>query len=111
LVDAITPIEQYGLKFFARDVQYQPLGAPAPTVVRGFMRAMNAQELQAAAIQQGWLLVIDATQFVTVTGQETPRRYDRVTANGQRYAVERWHGSVGVPPHTFFKITLYGSEQ
>jgi hypothetical protein len=111
LVDVITPIERYALKLFARDVQYQPLGAPAPSVLRGVLRSMNPEELQAAAIQQGWLFTIDAALFVTVVGNETPRRYDRVVANGQRYSVERWHGAPGIPPFTFFKVTLLGSEQ
>lgn len=110
-VDIITPAERWGLKFFSRDLQYQPQGALAPSVLRGFMRPLNPEELLAAAMQQGALLVVDAEQFVIVTGQETPRRFDRVVVIGQRFTVETWRGVPGVPPHTFFKMTLTGGQQ
>ena len=110
-VDIITPAERWGLKFFSRDLQYQAQGALAPSVMRGFMRPLNAQELIAAALQQGFLLVVDSEQFVVVTGQETPRRFDRVLIGAQRLAVETWRGVPGVPPHAFFKVTLMGGQQ
>jgi hypothetical protein len=110
-VDFVTPAERWGLKFFSRDLQYQAQGALAPSVMRGFMRPLNAQELIAAAMQQGFLLVIDAEQFAVVTGQETPRRFDRVVVGAQRLAVETWRGVPGVPPHTFFKMALIGGQQ
>ena len=110
-VDLISPAERWALKFFSRDLQYQPQGALAPSVMRGFMRPLKPEELIAAALQQGALLVVDAGQFVIVTGQETPRRFDRVMAGTQRLAVETWRGVPGVPPHTFFKMTLTGGQQ
>jgi hypothetical protein len=111
VIDLATDPLWYGLKLFSRDFQYQPQGAP-PSAARGFMRRLNPQELQAAAIQQGWLLVMEAPMFVTVTGQPTPRRFDRVISpNGQRYAIETWEGVPGIGPYIYFKANLLGSEQ
>ena len=55
--------------------------------------------------------MVDSEQFVVVTGQETPRRFDRVLIGAQRLAVETWRGVPGVPPHAFFKVTLMGGQQ
>lgn len=112
IIDAIvTPATRSAFRMFTSEMSYQPQGALAPAVVRGFLRRLNPQELLAAAIQQGALLVIDADHFVTVVGNATPRKYDRVVSNGTSYAVERWDASVvsGVP--TLFKVTLLGGQQ
>jgi hypothetical protein len=112
IVDGIVaPAIRATLKFFTADVTYQAQGALAPAALRAFIRRLGPQELLAAAIQQGALMVIDADQFVTVIGNATPRRYDRVVSNGTSYTVERWDTSniSGVP--VLFKITLLGGQQ
>src|SRR5947208_712093 len=110
-IDIITPAEQWGLKFFARDVQYHQRGAPAPSVVRAFMRGLRAQDTFASAMQQDLVAVIEAKQFTIVTGLELPRRYDRVLVETQSYAVEEWRAAPAVPPFVFFKILVLGSQQ
>jgi hypothetical protein len=113
LTDAIVgPAVRAALKAFNADVTYQAQGALAPSPLRCFMRRLNPQELLAAAIQQGALMVIDTEQFQTVIGNATPRLYDRVVVNGiTSYAVERWDSSPIVGPPVLFKITLLGGQQ
>jgi hypothetical protein len=110
-VDVITPHERWATSMFARDVAYQAQGAPAPVTLRLFMRRLNAQELLAAAIQQGSLAVVDADLFARVVGNPTPRRYDRIIKDATSFAVERWASSPETPPYTFFKITVLGGQQ
>jgi hypothetical protein len=112
LVDFISPIERAAQKMMARDMQYQPQGG-APSVMRASMRRLGPQELLAAAIQQGELVVVDAAHFTVVTGLATPRRYDRIIDGGMTYAVERWDGAgrLAAGGFTFWKITVLGGQQ
>jgi hypothetical protein len=40
-----------------------------------------------------------------------PRRYDRLIAGSQSYAVQEWRPAPAVPPFVFFKILVRGSQQ
>jgi hypothetical protein len=111
LVDGIAPHERWALRQFARDVQYMQQGAPAPSEVRAFMRGLRAEDTFASAMQQDLVAVVDAQQFTIVTGLEMPRRYDRMIAGSQSYAVQEWRPAPAVPPFIFFKILVRGSQQ
>jgi hypothetical protein len=111
LVDDISPIERLGLKFFARDVQYQVQGAVAPTVLRAFLRGVKEQDTFASAMQQDTVAVVDAQQFVVFTGNQTPRRFDRVRTASRSYSIEEWRGAPNDDQPVFFKLLLRGGSQ
>jgi hypothetical protein len=111
LVDAVSPYERWALRQFARDVQYMQQGGLAPSVLRAFMRGLRAEDTFASAMQQDLVAVVDAQQFAVVTGLEMPRRYDRLIAGSQSYAVQEWRPAPAVPPFVFFKILVRGSQQ
>jgi hypothetical protein len=111
LVESIAPYERWALLQFARDVQYMQQGGLAPSVLRAFMRGLRAEDTFASAMQQDLVAVVDAQQFTIVTGLEMPRRYDRLIAGSQSYAVQEWRPAPAVPPFVFFKILVRGSQQ
>jgi hypothetical protein len=111
VVDIITGPIRTGLAFFTRPVLYQAQGAIAPSTINAFMRGLRTQDTFAAAAQMDLVAVVNADQFRTVVGNQTPRRYDRLIADGQSYAVEEWRASPAAPPPIEFKILLRGSQQ
>jgi hypothetical protein len=111
VIDNITPAMQFGLKLFARDMDYRPVGALTPSTIRGFKRGLRSEDTFAGAMQQDQVAVVDAAQFLIVIGSETPRRLDRCVVDGQSFTVEAWRGSPAVPPFVFFKLLLRGSQQ
>jgi hypothetical protein len=109
-IDLLTPYMKADLAFFGSDVTYTPQGQ-APTTLRAYMRGLRADDTFAAAMQQDIVAVVDAARFVAITGLEMPRRFDRIVAGSQSYAVQEWRPSPAMPPFVFFKILVRGSQQ
>lgn len=110
-IDQVTPILRRGFSGFVRDVLYHPNGAALPSTVRMFMRGLRAEDAFAAAQEQDLYGEIDVVLFRTVTGNQTPRRFDRVIADGNSYTVQEWRGAPASPPPVFFKMQLRGGQQ
>lgn len=95
---------------FASAVSYA-VHEPAGTfTLKAFARGVRDEDLFAEAMQRDLVAVVDAALFVSITGQATPRRMDRMTIGGQRYNVETWRGAPVTEP-TFFKLLLRGGQQ
>jgi hypothetical protein len=110
-VDLITPAIRRALGGFVRDMLYHPMGAAAPSTIRAYLRGLRSQDTFASAQQQDVVAVVDATLFRSVTGNQTPRRYDRLITDGQSYSVEEWRASPTSPPPVEFKILVRGGQQ
>jgi hypothetical protein len=78
--------------------------------LKAFARGVREEDLFAEAQQRDIVAVIDAAKFKAITGQDTPRRLDRMVILGERYSVETWRGAPVTEP-TFFKLLLRGGQQ
>lgn len=94
---------------FASAVVYKLHGG-AEFAVKAFARGVSDDDLFAEAQQRDIVAVVDAAKFASITGQDTPRRLDRMIIRGSSYTVETWRGAPVSEP-TFFKLLLRGGQQ
>jgi len=109
-VDMIAPAERAVLKMFGRPAMYAA-GPAAPVQLVAYIRGLRSEDLFAGAQQQDVVAVVDASQFVIVTGADMPRRYDRLRVGAISYSVEQWRGSPNDAAPVFYKLLLRGGAQ
>jgi hypothetical protein len=110
-VDFIAGQERWVFHRFGKDATYT-LHTGETATIRCYIRRVRAQDLFAAAYQQGVAAVMDAAQFKAAFPARTqPQRFDRIrTPDGRSYTIEENGGAPQIDP-VFFKVALIGGQQ